>query len=66
MDKAEFISRIYNMPCERCPIYDYCQVCKAFSCGSTARQYYNSHSTAKEGFKWPIKTDLSITALSSD
>ena len=64
MTKREFVTRIYNKPCESCPISVFCHLCKAITCASVARKYYDTHG-GKDGFKWPIK-DLRETAWNSD
>ncbi len=56
MTLQEFTGRIMATPCEKCPIEIYCQLCTAFSCHSTARQYYASHKRQEEEFRWPDKT----------
>lgn len=62
MTKEEFISRIYNTPCESCPIRLFCRNNASFSCHSTARQYYNIASDGKGVVKWLLQE----TALSLD
>lgn len=60
MTQQEFVNRIMGTPCEECPIEIYCRICKAFSCHSTARQYYVTHKRPKEVFKWPDKICTTI------
>lgn len=60
MTLQEFMGRIMATPCEKCPIETYCQLYTAFSCHSTARQYYASHKRQEEDFKWPDKICTTI------
>ena len=55
MEKVEFVRFIFNGSCERCPIEDFCSLCKSIMCHSTAKQYYETHRDKKGVFICPIK-----------
>lgn len=52
MNRAQFVTKIMNTPCEKCPIQGYCKIAKTFSCNMTARQYFKLISQGKEDVPW--------------
>lgn len=49
MEMKQFVNKILATPCEVCPIKIYCEMCRTFSCHSTAHRYYLSHGGDKIG-----------------
>lgn len=51
MEMREFVAKILATPCEICPIKTYCEICRSFSCHSTAHKYYFTHGGDRIGEK---------------
>lgn len=44
LNMEQFLGYIYCTPCGNCPISEYCAVCKALSCTSTAKRFFRDHN----------------------
>lgn len=64
MKKSEFVARLFETPCESCPIQIFCRASRTFSCSSTARKYYDLVSNGEEGLQWPtLETESNLDSM---
>lgn len=61
MDRAGFIKSVLSCSCENCPISEFCEYAQTYSCGHTAKLFYDKVIRNKGGFKkWQYIKDLHL------